>query len=185
MASQAKFVDHLWYLSERLVPFCLFSETTTIAQKQNVRVAMLKCKEEAAGENMCIPSFSSEKSDKYQLQDFVGPDSWTFFKLISANLDNSATRLSFIDTHPSTWSNNEDYKIIKMNVDNLPVVNDAAERALGLLTEFNQQTLLNDEEQKQYVYKVVKELRNQQTNIVKGSERVTKQTISSINFDSI
>ena len=40
--SQAKFLDHLWYLSERLVPFCLFTDSTTTAEKQNVRQALLK-----------------------------------------------------------------------------------------------------------------------------------------------
>ena len=45
-------------------------------------------------------------------------------------------------------------------VKSLPLVNDVAERALGLLTEFQRNTTPKTEQQKQYLYKLVKEIRN-------------------------
>ena len=77
------------------------------------------------------------------------------------------------------------YNLIRERVSNLPTVNDAAERDLGLLTEFHSKTSPQNEEQKQYLFKVVKELRAQQGDLATSSERVTKKTISSINVNSL
>ena len=71
--------------------------------------------------------------EKKALKDFVGRDSWTLFHLL--DLDSG-----FFE-HPATkWETSESYQKGKHVVSNLPVVNDAAERALGLAADTNTKT---------------------------------------------
>ena len=96
---------------------------------------------------LSIPEFDPTKSSTYQLQDFVGPDSWTFLKLISSMYDISEAStsgapinhdaLNFLNVHPSKWNSMPNYLFVKKQVLSLTVVNDVAERSLALITEFN------------------------------------------------
>ena len=192
LASRSKVLDHTWYLSERLLPFSLFSEYISDVEKESIRKALLKCRFKEAGPNMCLPLLQPDRCNKYQISDFVGPDSWTFLYLMTSNScptpfsesdpcsSNSIdipSPLSFLNHRPSKWNQLDSYIEMKSSVLDLPVVNDAAERALGLLTEFHTNTAPKDEEQKQFVYKVVKEMRQIQSQSATGSERVTKHTV--------
>ena len=67
---------------------------------------------------LSIPEFDPTKSSTYQLQDFVGPDSWTFLKLISSMYDISEAStsgapindaLNFLNVHPSKWNSMPNY----------------------------------------------------------------------------
>ena len=174
---QQKLMDHTWYISERLVAFSLFSEKTTIMEKQNIRKALLRCSAENATPFMCLPSFDVNHCDTLQLQDFVGPDTWTFLYLLDPSRSNNNS-FSFLNHHPSNWNQMENYTTLLNVAKDLPVVNDAAERALGLVTEFRRSSCPKTEEQKQYLFKVVKELRSQQLQQATSSERVTKASFS-------
>lgn len=185
---QTKFADHLWYLSERLVPLCLFSDLTTVQEKQSVRQALLKFQGMDTSRNMLMPCFSLSASSKYQLKDFVGPDSWTFFQLLSKSSSQTQgcrSNSQFIIEHSSSWPNNPSYNLVRERVERLTVVNDPAERALALLTEFHSKNAPQDEEQRQYLLKVVKELRERQGNAASGVERSTKKTMSCFEFDCL
>ena len=61
------------------------------------------------------------------LKDLIGADSHTLLKLLSA-------ASNFNDLHPKTWSPNADFVAVKAMIENLPAINDAAERALALVT---------------------------------------------------
>ena len=61
------------------------------------------------------------------LKDLTGADSQTLLKLLRA-------ASNFIDLHPKTRSKNADFVANKAMIENLPSVNDAAERALALVT---------------------------------------------------
>ena len=50
-----KLMDHLWYLSERLVPFCLFSDKTNTLEKQSVRKMLLKTVSDTTRSEMSSP----------------------------------------------------------------------------------------------------------------------------------
>ena len=84
MEGRMKLMDHLWYLSERLVPFCLFSDKTNTLEKQSVRQKLLKNVSDETRSEMSIPDFDPTKTSTYQLQDFVGPNSWTFLEQVSS-----------------------------------------------------------------------------------------------------
>ena len=57
---------------------------------------------------------------------------------------------------------------------NLVDVNNVCERSLGLLTEFNTNKITSSQTQKQFLYKVVSKLRNQQAKAATSAEKCTK-----------
>ena len=61
-----------------------------------------------------------------QLKNLIGVDFHTLSKLLPA-------ASYFIDLHPNTWSQNFDFVAIKAMIENLPAINDAAERTLALV----------------------------------------------------
>ena len=91
---------------------------------------------------MQLPHINPTQCELLQLKDFVGPDSWTFLNLLvpkneSLNASSSTSHaLDFMDHHPSKWGQPGSYTNMIDRVESLPVVNDVAERALGLLKEF-------------------------------------------------
>ena len=60
----------------------------------------------------------------------IGADSHTLSELLPA-------ASNFIELHPKTWSQNSDFVAVKAMIENLPAVNDAAERALALVTNIH------------------------------------------------
>ena len=79
------------------------------------------------------------------------PDSWTFFSLLGISTN-------FLKLDPKDWSDSIEYQEGKARVEELVVVNDTCERALGLITEFNKNRVTKDPEQKQYLYQVTRHL---------------------------
>ena len=69
---------------------------------------------------------------------------------------------------------NDDYVNSCNKLMNLVVVNDACERALGLLTECNTNKITTNETQKQFLYKLVSKLTNLQAKPATSAERCTK-----------
>ena len=59
------------------------------------------------------------------LKDLIGADSHTLSKLLPA-------ASNFIDLDSKTWSRNADFVAVKAMIQNLPAINDAAERAFLL-----------------------------------------------------
>ena len=58
------------------------------------------------------------------LKDLIGADSHTLLKLLPATSN-------FIDLHPKTWLQNADFAVVKAMIENLPAINDAAEKSIG------------------------------------------------------
>lgn len=69
----------------------------------------------------------------------------------------------------------------------LKVVNDAAERALGLVTEFHNNRVTCNPEQQQHIYRIVRDIRQKQGEMVskRGKERLTKKTVRDIKYNEI
>ena len=78
-----------------------------------------KHSEGAIGEDIVkLPDLTSTP----HLKDLFGANSHTLLKLLPA-------ASSFIDLHPKTWSQNADFVAVKAIIENIPAVNDAAQRA--------------------------------------------------------
>ena len=63
----------------------------------------------------------------------------------------------FLRRDPTTWDNDESYLAGKLCASKLKAVNDTAERAVKLCSDFNKNLLSTDESEKQYILKCVKE----------------------------
>lgn len=178
-ASMEKLKLHLWYLSERLVPLAFFCNRVDDCQKSEMAKEMIAYEGMIPGGTQDMPitdqrvEFSSMK-----LKQFVGSDSWTFFKLIGVKPD-------FLYIPVSEWINDNSYLKVCSYTKSLSVVNDSAERALGMMTEFHVNRITQSEEQRQHLLQVVKEMRLRQKNLLKhkNAERCTKAIIKKIKYD--
>lgn len=145
--TQKKCIDHLWYLSPELVGFAFFDDEISDDTKIKM-VQALKNDNDVDGE---IPSFINKT-----VESFISDKTLNLFKRFNINYN-------FIETSPSTWENNLEYKWGKEIISKLKIVNDTAERAVKLIEDFNKIGSKN-EEQKQYILQVVTEYRQRYSN---------------------
>ena len=101
----------------------------------------------------------------------TGSDTWTFFTLLKLDVE-------FLSSPAQSWNSSESYNAAADAVKHLVVVNDTAERALGMATSLHGTTLPKSEESLQARFKVVDAIRKIQGSLTKSSERVSKQTLS-------
>jgi len=105
-----------------------FSNDTFTGDKKAMAKSLLRCKKKSS------KTLSLQKmlvlSESTTLADLIGPDSWTLFDILNVSS-------SFLKTDPSYCNDNPSYKHAHGLMQSLNVVNDVAERALGLLTSFN------------------------------------------------
>lgn len=83
--------------------------------------------------------------------EFVSPNTLQFFNRFEMDT-------SFLNEPSSEWEKNEEYPKMKKVAEKIKVVNDCAERGVKLIEEYNTK-LSTDEDQKQYILKVVSEYR--------------------------
>ena len=117
----------------------------------------------------------SQNWESKALKDFIGNDSWTIFKLLKIDS-------SFINLSVTEQATSDSYCHGKEVLAKLPVINDAAERALGLATDKYTKTAPKSEIQLQALYKVVnKGMREKLT--TSTTELVTKRALSSVDYN--
>ena len=174
LVSQArqKLEKHFWYLSERLVIFALFSNNVIASEKKKMKEALLKFRP-VTNSPQCIPH--SKKMGGKMLRDFVGGDSWTMFKLLGIDS-------SFVNNPVPEWEQSDSYLHGKDVLANLPVVNDAAERALVLATEMNTNIAPKSKDQIQDRYKIVTAIREKLNCLATSSETVTKKSLKEVEY---
>lgn len=165
--TQKKFINHLWYLSPESVRFAFFDFFEISDDTKIKMVQSLKNDNNTDGDSinvekrLCvklneIPSFINKT-----IESFISDKTLNFFKRFNINYN-------FIETLPSTWKNNLEYKRGKEIVSQLKIVNDTAERAVKLIEDFNKIGSKN-EEQKQYILQVVTEYRQRYSNSNKST----------------
>jgi len=164
---------HLWYLSERLVPLALFSDHVSHHDKSMMAKQSLIYRDDPRMTRQQHPL--ADRYSTKKLKDFVGPDSMTFFERYGVNP-------TFLTSPVSSWDDNTDYRTLSILVRGTSVINDCAERALGLLTEFNCGKVTHDEMQRQALLQVVRHMRRQQSAASAGTERCTKKSIINTNY---
>ena len=140
----------LWYLSEDLAGLALFSDNVSDEDKGTIVNALQRDPYEEDVRRVVsnkIPQFRS-----LSVSDFVTRRSLNLF---------DALRLSqeFLTAPVDTWRERADYNAACKTVRAMKVVNDCAERAVKLATDFNEVLTKNDE-QRQLLYQVVEYHRN-------------------------
>ena len=128
------FSKHTWYLTDELVPLCLFSDQVTHTDKQII-VNKLKSLEKVQtfinryGSGFGKPMFPEVKKNSLNLVEFVGPSSWHFFTLLKIDY-------RFLDTPVDEWQSSPLYETACKIVKNIRTVNDLAERGVKLASDF-------------------------------------------------
>ena len=155
---------HLWYLTPELLPLCLFSSAVDDHLKAKIVEEMLKHPKKASmtnrdGTDFGKPNFPDciqRNSDgEASLPDFVGEDCWGFFRIMKMDP-------SFLDSPVSSWHLSAEYMDALKVVNNMCVVNDAAERGVKLCSDFI--TSARKEGNLQNILQVVENNRNRVPN---------------------
>ena len=136
---------HMWYITEELTPLCLFSDKLSHSEKGSIAKKILKMKKDYNPEIFGQPT-QPIVTDRTRLIDLIGPQSWHIFSKF--------TSTEFLSRNPNTWPTDAGYNTMHKVLRNLKVVNDVAERAVKLVSEYAE-IITTDEDQKQYLYQVV------------------------------
>lgn len=88
---------------------------------------------------------------KVGLDHFVSSTTKKFFSRFGLKTD-------FLNAPPSTWEDNEDYKLNRNVVQKIRTVNDTAERGVKLIQEYCS-SLTKNEEQRQFALQIVSDYR--------------------------
>lgn len=161
MAALKSFSGHLWYISETLVGLSFFDPQVPA----NIKREMVQALERPGNANPVRKLKYCSTISRKKLSDFVTSNSYILLRILSASL-------TFLQIDPTLWERNAEYIQAKQKVDAIKVVNDAAERGVKLISDFNE-ILCNSEEQKQYLLQVVEQHRTQfpdpnKSTLVKG-----------------
>lgn len=144
-ATQA-FSHNLWYFYGHLVTLALFDDRVDSQTKQFMVNNFTKQKNGLKRQD-------GKKFDYHTpLEAWVTSGSVKLFSLLSTNGQEEAE--SFLSKPPAMWHSNDSYLAMKKKADLLRVVNDCAERGIALIQCYDN-TLTQDENQKQYLLQIV------------------------------
>lgn len=138
---------HMWYLSEKLVGLAFFESTIPVAVKKDMVLAL----ENEGCKNPPRKITINNDFVNRNLPDFITRNTREFFKAMVICED-------FLTQDPNLWTTNEHYLDGQRKLLKLKVVNDAAERGVALIQNYNT-ILTNREDQKQYLLQVVEKNR--------------------------
>lgn len=152
MAALKKFVDHLWYLSPKLVTLALFDDKLSVEEKKSIASALQQTGGKK-GSAACLPRAKVELKDSVmnlKLRDFVTSDSVKFVEITKISS-------SFLAKDPTLWDEDSDYLRSLQVVTHFKVVNDSAELGVALVTSFLKRNQLTTDEQQRQLLLVVAE----------------------------
>ena len=119
---------HLWYLAPQTVLFALFSDKVSEDHKSRMacRLLTLDRKESPI---LGVPKFPVLTAET-ELCDLITEESWDFFAVVNSD------PLPWLTKRVSEWESYADYNKVKAFVSTVKVVNDCAERAVALATDY-------------------------------------------------
>ena len=131
------FGRHLWYLTAEMVPLSLFSNKVPAEEKRSIADRLLSIKPSEIpnspvnrfGTGYGKPKFPTNISHSTTLTNLIDQDSWFFFKLLQIDSE-------FLALDVDTWQSTSSYQRALQNVQAINVVNDGAERAVKLSSDF-------------------------------------------------
>lgn len=124
MASRAqeKLIYQLWYLGSQLAVISLFDDRVSIKDKRRISRKL-------NSSTTTVPDKLKKKAiytNQSKLEDFIDLSSMDIFKILDLPT-------SFLKSDPKTWDNDDGFNSCRETIKSLSPVNDAAERAIGLL----------------------------------------------------
>lgn len=120
----------------------------------NCKRAKIEVKFGKNSRNKEVIDLDSIDVSELNIDRFVTSNTHQFLDSLFANESNAEDPMSFLEIDPSRWINNEKYLRAEKIVENIIVVNDAAERAINLMTRYNEK-ITTVEDEKQRVLQVV------------------------------
>ena len=132
-----KVKGHLWYLSEDLAPLAMFSKKVSLEEKTQM-LQNIKAASPTKSDLRRVDMKTTSKVADLKISQFVTRRSQNLFSRLKVDM-------------PRTL---EDQETVPEVLAELKVVNDAAERAVKLSTDYNM-ALTTSEEERQYVFRVV------------------------------
>jgi len=147
-----KFCGNLWYLNPEAAAFSFFDSNIPLSMKIKM-VDSLKI--EDGNENIkhyISPMNNLTLLKSSQISDFINSSSMKFFERFNIATD-------FLNQNPEEWYKNVNYQKGISVLSQVKVVNDAAERGVKLITDFNDK-ITKDEEQKQFLIQTVYDYRH-------------------------
>ena len=131
---------HLWYLTPQCIPLALTDESLSVDQRSMIAIGLKNIPRQEVLP-MGKPSFPDLSSwpdrcwvrDKLpELSTFLGPESWLLFNKLGLSDDD----LDWLQCDPIMWDTMSGYINFKDFVRGLTIVNDPAERGVGLVKQF-------------------------------------------------
>ena len=141
---------HFWYLTEEISVFALFSSKITLEEKKKMAKQLLKYPRKVDYESG-VPTYPVITVNT-RPNTLIGQKSWTVFNLLGHNAD-------WLKQSPAEWAKDEEFNEANTILRNLKVVNDPAERAIKMITEYAS-SITHNEEEKQYLLQIVENHRN-------------------------
>lgn len=151
-------LKHLWYLTEKLVVLSIFDRNLSPVLRKGLIVKLLSFplpKSFVPGKPK-FPDITSTTLIDYpdQFLSFVGSRIWLLF--VSLNLTDE--HFDWMHTEVENWEKMSGYRKIDEIVRSFEVVNDCAERAVKLITDFKD--VVVDVDDQDYLFQVIKNHRN-------------------------
>jgi hypothetical protein len=178
-----KFLNHLWYLNAENIAFSLYDDDVAEETKEKMRKALIHSEEEEENTNEDDDESDNDESHEdsrgdaeklfvdYErkvkvkkisdLEDMVkkgGLEQFIRSKITLQFFTRFELNKDFLRKSISDWSTDEGYNEGKNIVKKIKVVNDAAERGVKLIEDYNAK-LTKDESQKQFLLQVVENYR--------------------------
>ena len=142
------FCRHLWYLSERLVGLAFFDERIPAGEKRAMVLALQKPPVNSQP-RLKVKVNDATDIASMKIEDFVCETTSSFFNALGIDT-------SFLRVDPAEWDKTTAYQDGLRRASSLKVVNDAAERGVALIQDFNS-SITVQEDQKQYLLQVVEQ----------------------------
>ena len=131
---------HLWYLTPQCIPLALTDETLSADQRSMIGTGLKSIPrlDVLPIGKPSFPDLSTWKERKWarnklpDLCTMLGPESWLLFNKLGMVGDD----LDWLDLDPSVWDVMPGYIKVRDFVTKLTIVNDPAERGVGLIKQF-------------------------------------------------
>jgi hypothetical protein len=162
--SLKKFCNHLWYLNPETAALAFFDENVTLLEKKKM-VEALNIVD--AGEQT-VKRFTVDIKNMNLLKfkcisDFINSSSVQLFHRFNIKTD-------FLNEDPILWYNNQNFIQGLQKFSNLKVVNDAAERGVKLISDYNN-LITKNEDQKQFLIQTIHDYRQRYPDAKKDTLR--------------
>lgn len=165
------FSRHLWYLSESLVGLSFFNNNISLEEK---RIMVSALKKPGYDENPKKAVINKQRANQLDLSDFISENTLHFFNAV-CDKSSDVSAQEFLEINPKDWHTNNSYLRVKLKVDEMLIVNDVAERAIAMVSTFNDK-LTKNEDEKQLLFQVVEHYRNEFPNKMTKLQMMNKLT---------